>query len=373
MKVVVVGGGIGGLAAALALARTGHVVEVFEQAAAFAEVGAGVQLSPNAVKALRWLGVERALAPRAVAPEAIELRRARGDRLLTRAPLGAAIEARHGAPYWHVLRSDLQSVLAEAAVAAGVTVRFGRRVERADELDADLVVAADGVRSVLRPALQPGARPARFTGHAAWRGTVPIDALSPGAQPPVVGVRVGPGRHFVSYRVVAGTAVNFVGVVEARWTAEGWSEPGDPAALAADFAAWPEPVTAIIAACEQPRRWAILDRGPDPRWVGGRVVLLGDAAHPVPPFLAQGAALALEDAVVLALRLADGGGAAAYAAERFPRATRVLRASRRNAAAFHAREPLASLGQAALRAFPGVLGRGLDWVYGYDVVAGSKL
>lgn len=373
MEAAIVGGGVGGLAAALALARTGWRVEIHEQAPALAEVGAGVQLSPNAVKALRWLGVADALRPAAATPEAIEVRRSRDDRLLARSVLGEAVERRHGAPYWHVLRSDLQRVLLDAARAAGVWLGLGRRVDDARALGPGLVVAADGVRSPLRRALF-GSEPARFTGQTAWRGTIPADSLD---HPPVTAVRVGPGRHFVSYRVAGGAAVNFVGVVEQEgWTTEGWSAPGERGALAADFAGWPEPVRRMVDACEHPWRWAILDRDPAPRWVNGRIVLLGDAAHPVPPFLAQGAALALEDAVVLARRLAEHGVEDAlqlYQTERSPRAARVLRASRRNAFAFHARGLTAAAGQTALRVAnrtaPGALGASLDWLYGYD--AGS--
>jgi salicylate hydroxylase len=385
MKALAAGGGIGGLAAALALARTGWTVTLFEQAAELAEAGAAVQLSPNAVKALRWLGVEADLAPRAAAPEAIEVRRWRDDKLLSRSPLGATIAARHGAPYWHVLRSDLQAVLLTAASAAGVESRLGARVTGVETTDTtatlvgesgplatgDLLLAADGVRSTLRSILVRGA-PARFTGQVAWRGLVPAGGLD---HPPSVIVRVGPGRHFVSYRVRGGEAVNFVGVVEEDgWRAEGWSEPGERRDLAEAFAGWPAPVQAIIHACEQPFRWALLDRDPAPPWTRGRAVLLGDAAHPVLPFLAQGAALALEDAVVLARRLSDAGdvraGLARYEAARAPRAARVSRASRRNAFAFHASGPAAWAGQTALslvgRVAPSALSVSLDRLYGYD-------
>lgn len=375
MRAEVIGGGVGGLAAALALARTGWNVVVREQAATLTDVGAGVQLSPNAVKALRWLGVDAALASHVVAPAAIELRRARGDRLLVRSALGESVERRYGGPYWHVLRADLQRTLADAALAAGAALRLGERVQDVEAIGADLIVAADGVRSVLRGG-STADPPARFTGQVAWRGLVPLSDV-PAGTPSAAVVRIGPGRHFVSYRVDGGRAVNFVAVVEqVAWRAEGWSEPGDPAQLAQAFADWPAPVRALIAACTECRRWALLDREPRPRRIRPRTVTLGDAAQPILPFLAQGAAMALEDAVVLARRLqgegADGVDAAlaAYDAERRPRAARVLRSSRRNAFAFHAREPLASLGQTALRIgerlVPGALDRSLGWLYGYD-------
>lgn len=376
MRVLVAGGGIGGLAAALALARTGWIVTLHEQAPELREVGAGVQLSPNAVKALRWLGVEPALADAACAPERIEVRRWRDDRLLATAPLGREIAERHGAPYWHLARADLQAALLAAAEGAGAQVRLGSPLSPDDGAiaGADLTVAADGVRSAFRSRFFD-ATPSRTTGCMAWRGLVDASDLPETARRLAAVVRVGPGRHFVSYPVAGGRRVNFVGVVESAGAAsEAWGEPEPTAALAADFKGWPADVQALVAACPAPVRWAVLDRPPESRWVRGRVVLLGDAAHPVPPYLAQGAALALEDAVVLARCLSEGRDMAValdtYQRSRRPRAARVLGASRRNAFAFHARGPIAWAGQTGLRvlerARPGALGRSLDWLYGYD-------
>jgi salicylate hydroxylase len=371
MRVAIVGGGIGGLAAALALQGPGREITIYEQAEALGDVGAGVQLSPNAVRALRALEVAEALRPHVVAPDAIELRRARDDRLLIRSPLGASI-ARAGAPYWHARRSDLQRVLADAVRARGAATLELSAEAAPGSIDADLLVGADGVRSAVRAHLL-GADAPRYTGALAWRGTVPLSALSAAEHPPVAAVRVGPGRHFVSYRV-GGEAVNFVGVVSRPDPAgEDWEQAGDHAALARDFAGWPAPVQALIAACEAPRRWALLDRDPAPRWTDGRIVLLGDAAHPVPPHLAQGAALALEDAVVLgrALALAPISEALrSYEAARRPRCARVLAASRRQGRLLQLGGPTAALAHLGLRTggtiAPGLLVRSLGWLYDYD-------
>jgi salicylate hydroxylase len=369
MRVAIVGGGIGGLAAALALQEAGHAITVHEQAAALGDVGAGVQLSPNGVRALRTLGVEAALRPYAIGPEAIELRRARDDALLIRTPLGPAI-ARRGAPYWHVRRSDLQRVLAEAVAARGIDLRLGTRVEGAG--DAELLIGADGVRSGVRERLLGAAAP-RPTGALAWRGTVPLARLDAAEHPPMAMVRVGPGRHFVSYRV-GGSAVNFVGVVHrSDHGSEGWEQPGAAVELAADFAGFPGPVRALAAACAAPRRWVLYDRDPAPRWSGEGVVLLGDAAHPLPPHLAQGAAMALEDAVVLGRALAAYPVAEAlrrYEAARRPRTARVLHASRRQGRLLQLGGPAALVAHAGLRlggaVAPGALTRSLGWLYDYD-------
>lgn len=369
MRVAIVGGGIGGLAAALALQAPGREVVLHEQAPALADVGAGVQLSPNAVRALSALGLADTLRPLAVAPAAIELRRGHDDRLLIRSPLNPPGGE---APYWHARRSDLQRVLADAVRARGAgTLRLGERVS-AEEIDADLVIGADGVRSAVRAGLLGEAAP-RYTGALAWRGTVPLAALTASAHPAVAAVRLGGGRHFVSYRV-GGDAVNFVGVVRRGDPAdESWNQPGEPAALARDFADWPAPVQELIAACEAPRRWALLDRDPAPRWFGDRTVLLGDAAHPVPPHLAQGAALALEDAVVLGRALAEAPLAEAlarYEAARVGRSTRVLAASRRQGRLLQLGGVPGAVSHAALgvagRVAPEAPTRSLGWLYGYD-------
>lgn len=382
MRILVAGGGIGGLAAALALARDGHAVEVLERASAFGEVGAGLQLAPNATRILHRWGLDAALARIAFEPEAVEVRDHRTGRLLHRTPLGAAAVARWGAPYLQVHRADLHAVLLAAAGDAGATVRAGAEVTRvataADQVrlqaagemrEADLLVAADGLHSGVRAGLF-GPMPARFVGEVAWRGLVPAERLSPGLIAPCATVWTAPGRHFVHYPVRRGELVSFVGFTPERaWREESWRAPAQPGQIAAAFAGWPAPVTSLIAAMEATGdpgwRWAVHDRPPPPAWVHGRVVLLGDAAHSMPPFLAQGAGMAIEDAETLARRLrldADAPAALrAYAQERRTRTSKVQAGARRNGRVFHLPGPLRRAAFAAADLGPW---GDLDWLYG---------
>jgi salicylate hydroxylase len=378
LKAVVIGAGIGGLGAAISLARAGIAVEVCEQASVLAEAGAGLQLSPNAVKALRALGVAERLEPSASQPEFLQLRLGRSGGRIFSIPMGAAAEARYGAPYLHIHRADLQAELAAALdEAAPGSLKLGRRIDSVDAIEADLIVGADGLKSRVRAALFGEDAP-RFTGCVAWRLTAEAGRV---AEPPPNGAVVwtGPGRHAVTYRIRGGRLINFVGVVEQDgWTQEGWSEPGDLAELAALFSGFAAPVLSVIAAAASCNRWALFDRDPLPRWSKGRVTLLGDAAHPLPPFQAQGAAMAIEDAVVLARCVAGGGDVAAalerYEAERKPRTARMLASARANARRFHHGDPIGQLiayGPMRLADMlaPHVIRSAQDWIYGFDVGA----
>lgn len=390
MRVTIVGAGVGGLAAALALAAKGVRPTVLERAAELAEAGAGVQLGPNAVRVLDALGVGEAVRAAAFRPQAVEVRRARDARLLLRAPLGAAAERRWGAPYLQLHRADLQALLLAALRARDAAdLRFGAEVESAgadgdvrlaggEALRADALVVADGVRSVARAAVADDDAAPRRTGQTAWRATVEAAALPAGLVPPVAGVWTAPRRHFVHYPVRGGALVNLVGVTErGRAQDEGWTQRGDPAAFAALFAGWPEPVASLVrAAADEVFTWALHDRAPARRMAAGRAALLGDAAHPMLPFLAQGAAMAIEDAWVLAASLAGGGGGAgdaeaglaAYAAARLPRVRRVQAASTRNARLFHLPDAAAGLAFGAAAAMDALRSGGamarLDWLYG---------
>ena len=331
--IAVVGGGVGGLAAALALARRGAAVTLWERAAELGEVGAGLQIGPNGVAVLAALGVADRLAARATVPEAIELREHRAGRLVARLPLGAAAVARYGRPYWHLHRADLLAGLVDAAMASGVRVRLGQAIGGPDDpalAGAEVVVAADGVRSGLRAGVPAGGA-ARFTGHVAWRGLIPAAQLPAELARPASRVWMAPGRHLVSYPLRGGRLVNFV-AVEARdaWADEGWSTPGDPAELRRAFADFGGDAGALVAAVSECFLWGLFGHPPLPAWSAGRLVLLGDACHPMLPFLAQGATMALEDAFVLAATLDAAetplAGIAAYERARRPRATRVQRA-----------------------------------------------
>ncbi|MEO0682672.1 MAG: FAD-dependent monooxygenase [Pseudomonadota bacterium] len=386
LSIVVVGAGIAGLAAAAALARAGHAVEVVERAPALREVGAGLQLSPNAMKAVDALGAGEAVRAAGFAPEAVELRLFRSGRTVWRNPLTTA-EARFGAPYLQIHRAQLLSALAEAARGAGARITLGETVQRAEadgllatdraERRADLVLGADGVRSALRAQVAGASRP-RFSGHAAFRGTVDAARLPEGLVRPAANVWMGPRAHFVSYLIRRGGTVNFVAVTERRdWKAEGWSAPGDLPALRARFAGWHPAVRRILDAADEAFEWGLFEHAPLPRWSNGRVALIGDAAHPTLPFMAQGAAMALEDAVTLARALETAPSEAAlrgWEAVRKPRCNSLQAAARRNGWRFHCRSAPERWVKAGALALFGALAPAraqalTDWVYAYDPVA----
>lgn len=406
MKVVIAGGGLGGLTAALCCLHHGHEVTVLERAPALEEVGAGIQIPPNAMKVYAALGLDGALAAAGFRPQALEARMGRSGRRLFRVPLAAAAPARWGAPYLHIHRADFLAVLEQAlrarapgALKLGVQVTGhadgpqGVTAQLADggEVIGDVLVGADGLHSAVR-ARMLGPDAPRFTGMTAWRAVVPMAALGPDAPPPTACVWMGPGRHCVTYRLRGGTLANFVGVVECPATpagqaaarppesrpAESWSARGSAGEALADFEGWHPTITGLIGAAATLYRWALFDRPPLARWVSGRVALLGDAAHPMLPFMAQGAAMAAEDAWVLAAFLARAGtgdvarALQAYERARKGRASAVQAASRANARVFHRRSPagqIATYGPMWLagRLAPAAIARRQDWLYAHDV------
>jgi salicylate hydroxylase len=392
MKIVIAGAGIGGLSAALALAKAGFETAVVERAAELTEVGAGLQLSPNAMKCLNFLGVGEAIEAAASEPAALELRIGKTGQKIFSIPMGEAARKRYGAPYFHIHRADLVGVLAEAARQAGARLRSGARVsaftregeelriglDTGEILSCDLLIGADGMRSTVRRQMFGTDHP-RFTGSVAWRALAPISAFPD--LPAAAIVWAGAGRHAVTYRVRKDELINFVGVVEeGGWQKEGWDEKGDKADLARAFAGWGEAVTSVIGAARSCHRWALFDRDPLARWSDGRVTLLGDACHSMPPFQAQGAAMAIEDAVVLSRCLAGGELHEAlrrYEALRKPRTTKVLASARANMGIFH-RSNLVT--QAATYGpmkiadllMPGFVHSRQDWIYAYDAVEASK-
>jgi salicylate hydroxylase len=385
LRAVVVGAGIGGLTAALALHRAGLDVRVFEQAPVLREVGAGIQLAPNATRILARLGIGAALARVAVRPDVIEHRRWQDGRVLLRQPLGDHLEREFGAPYYHVYRPDLLAVLRDAlppdvvrlnrrcVAVAGDRVTFDDR----STVEADVVVGADGIHSVVRAAVA-GADMPRFSGSIAYRGLVQAERLASLALPRHGNSFLGPARHFVHYWVAAGRLMNFVAVVPGGdWRVESWSATGEVADALAEFNGWHPQVTTIIGAAERTHRWALHDREPLATWCRGRVALLGDAAHAMLPFLAQGACQAIEDAAVLARCVASAtrdavpDALARYEACRKPRATAVQRASRENATLYHLSDGAAQEARDARYAAHMAAGpfdaRG--WLFAYD--AGS--
>ncbi len=369
-EILIVGGGLGGLTAALCLARQGHRVQVFEQAPVISEAGAGIQLSPNATRVLFHLGLQAPLAAMAFAPQRTEIRHWRTGHLIGSNPLGEEVRERYGFPYLNVHRGDLIGVLERAVRrTAGVTLHVGMPVETVREdaqvvslvaagqsFEGEILIGADGIRSVVREALF-GPERATFTGNIAWRMLIPVEELPAGLLPPVAGVWWGPGRHFVHYFVRRGELVNCVCVVEQRgWTVESWTEPGSPDELRAAFVGWHPTIQSLVSAARPGSlfKWALFDRPPMSAWSRGRMTLLGDACHPTLPFMAQGAAMAIEDGAVLAQclrgerltgkRLANDGEAAGgdisanlvrYTQLRRSRTAGIQLGSRRNATIFH--------------------------------------
>jgi salicylate hydroxylase len=371
-KIIVVGAGIAGLTVARALALRGAGVTVLEQAPAIAEVGAGVQISPNGAAVLRALGLGAALDAAGLATQAVVLHTARGARLLR-----MDVSARD---YRLLHRADLISLLASAASEAGVTLRLGASVTGAgpgtvtlatgETLTATLVIGADGVKSVVREKLNGRVAPF-FTRQVAWRATIPAQETGAEAQ-----VFMAPGRHLVSYPLRGGTLRNIVAVEErGDWAAEGWSHRDDPAALRAAFAGFGGAVPGWLAQVQDTHLWGLFRHPIARSMAGDGMVLIGDAAHPTLPFLAQGANMALEDAWVLANALATHdtptAALAAYATTRTPRVTRIVNAANTSARVYHAQGLRRAVLHTAFRAAnlmaPRLPLSRFDWLYAHDV------
>jgi salicylate hydroxylase len=388
--VIIAGAGIGGLAAALAIAQRGFRVILLDQVQRLEEAGAGIQISPNASRILIALGLEQPLRPYVVAPEELRVMNARTASVLARAPLGGAAEKRYGAPYWVIHRGDLQAVLIDAVLSnPDITLHLGTRVEdfafdqngvtvstvswqRAGEERGMALIGADGLWSSLRKRLGQRGEP-RFARHTAWRALAPANALAPDLRTPAINLWLGRHAHLVHYPVRDGSLVNIVAIIRDDWREPGWSAPGDRSQILARYHAgmWPEGARAILAAGQTWRKWALFDRAPFTPWGKGPVTLLGDAAHPMLPYLAQGAAAAIEDAAVLARALSEmptdpTSAMRRYEGERRARTAHIQRAARRNGAVYHMGGAEAFLRTLALIAMGG--GRMLahyDWLYGW--------
>jgi salicylate hydroxylase len=383
--ILIAGGGIGGLAAALAFARIGRASVVLERQITASEAGAGIQLGPNAVKALRQLGVADALQPFVSTPDAFTVRH-RSGRLLARTPLGQSVTARYGAPYWVAHRADLHAVLAASArrsphiaieTACDVIACHAPTVGNATLRCADgrvfggaAIVGADGVGSTVRTAIAPHARP-KPSGYCAFRTLIPTERAGDLAASEV-GAWLSGATHVVHYPVQAGRAINVVVIVRDAWQTDDWSSAADAPEVMRATADFPPELRTALAAAPHWQKWMLAAPITLATWTQGRIALLGDAAHAILPFQAQGGAMALEDAVQLAASVRAHGddlpaAFAAYVAARRPRVARICAASSRNGQIFHLNGAAAFARDTALRVMPAqrLLTR-LDWLYGFE-------
>lgn len=356
MRIAIVGAGIGGLTAAALLLQRGHQVRVFEQAPQLGEIGAGIQLSANAVKVLDHLKLRDCLEPTAVRPKSFEFRRFDSAELLHRIPLGELHQQRFGTPYFQIHRSDLHSALQNAVHECDAqAIVLNAKVTRAEEDDqsatvhfvegdsvrVQMVIGADGIRSVVRHHVIGPDRPL-FTGQVAWRCTVPTARIPATLRTDIVStIWCGPEKHAVTYYLRNGELLNFVGCVERPNEEESWTAKRAWAELDQDYAGWHPMVRAVIDNVDRDQcfRWPLNNRVPSIRWSTQRVTMLGDAAHATLPYMAQGAAMAIEDAAVLAraldLDLPMAQQLHIYERHRAPRTARVVEESNEMGALYH--------------------------------------
>ncbi len=385
-EIALIGAGIGGLTAAVALRQAGFHVDVYEQAPELTEVGGGINMGPNAARILYRLGLGEALDREAVRPASTHQRRWQDGRTLQRAPLNPLCEELFGAPHLTVHRADLLSIIASGFPPERIHLghRLAGFADKGDRVEAwfengarattEVLVGADGIHSTVRAALF-GDEPPRFAGCVAYRGLVPVEriadlALELGSQS-----WVGPGGHLVHYFVSRGRLLNFVGWTEHdTWNREDWTDRATIARALAAFDGWHPQVRRIIAAADTCFVWALFDREPLPRWSAGRATLLGDACHPMYPFMGQGAAQAIEDGAALAACLAGADdpieALRRYERLRLPRVSRLQEMSRANKTRFHLPDgPAQEQRDAEWRRAGDRSPEALRWLYGFDASA----
>lgn len=382
---LIAGGGIGGLAVALALAKVGYKCRVLERQSAFDQAGAGIQIGPNGVAALRALGVADGLAPHVGRPDEIAIHEAVRGRLLTALPLGETIAQRLGAPYWTAHRADLHSaLLASADREPAIVIQMGFEVSRL-EATADGVrlistqgsiatgsalIGTDGLWSKVRSYVAERVD-LRFAGWRAYRTVAPTAAIPASLQANATGLWLAPRAHIVHYPVRGTTDTAVVVIAPAKGSSDGWGHQVDREALLQSVRNLAPDLQGLLAAGQHWKAWDLFDVRPLNRWSNGRVTLLGDAAHPVLPYLAQGGVLALEDAITLATAMSRQPDSvpeafAAYAKQRMRRTARVRTAARRNGDIYHLGGTSAFARNLVLRTVPAprLIGQ-YDWLYGW--------
>lgn len=385
LEISIVGAGIGGLVAALALKKRGHKPTIYEKTESLSELGAGIQLSPNANKVLKYLSVMEELQSDVYEPEAFQFVHYRTGKVLAQQALKNSSVKIYGSPNYDIHRADLQKALLKVINKEGIQIEKNSEIldiyEEANDafiktkervIGSDAVIGADGIHSIIRKKLW-GNDQARYTGNVAWRMLVPIEAISSKFLQQNTKVWLGPKKHFVQYLVKGGNFLNCVCLAEQNdWTNEDWSEKGDISELKHIFSDWHPEIQEILESTKPDSlyKWALHDRAPMNKWSQGRFSLLGDAAHPMLPFVAQGAAMAIEDGIVLASSLSSFDnvelGLNDYEKKRKYRTAKAQRTATRNATIFHLSDFFAFFRNLVMKFF---IKKTMDSFYKYDAVS----